>query len=233
MKWTLPLSRWVSWDCGPDQSRAPTTQDLSFIDPNLRRRLSPLARISLKVAHECASEAGQLRLVYVSRHGDLNRSTSLLNDLAVGQPLSPTAFSTSVLNASAGMYSILRKDTRPSTAVSAGLESFGYGLLEASLQWASDPSEPVLLVYADEPALPEYGDIEGDVNTAHAIGLLIGGEETTAITCQVTAATNDGAPCEPTSLCQSKAFLDFLEQDFSASSWLGAGRRWSWKREEA
>jgi hypothetical protein len=218
--WTAPVIRWVEWDAHPQRNGAPASAELAFVDPMLRRRLSPLARISLKVANDCAGGAGSLRMVYASRHGELNRTTGMLQDLAAGEPLSPTTFSMSVLNASAGLFSIARKDTAPATAVSAGEESFGFGLMEACLQHASRPGAPVLLVFADEPVPDVYG--VRDEDCAHAVGLLLGEEGGMRLTWS--RSDSEGPPAgEP----QSRAFLRCLKQG-GISTWRGERAAWSW-----
>src|SRR5262245_30442488 len=76
--WTAPVIRWMAWDAHPQRNGAPASSELAFVDPLLRRRLSPLARISLKVAHDCTGDLGSVRMVYASRHGELNRTTEML-----------------------------------------------------------------------------------------------------------------------------------------------------------
>lgn len=223
MAWTAPVIRWFEWDAHPQRNGAPASSELGFIDPLLRRRLSPLARMSLKVAHECAQDLDSVRMVYASRHGELNRTTEMLADLAAGESVSPASFSLSVLNASAGLFSIARKDAAAATAVSAGGESFGFGLLEACLQLASRPDEPVLFVFADEPVPGVYG--EADPDCAHAIGLLLGQAAGTTVTWRFGAQAAESSS-EP----QSRAFLRCLREG-AASNWHGAARSWSWTRE--
>jgi len=223
--WKAPVIRWMAWDAHPQRNAAPPSSDLDFVEPLLRRRLSPLARMSLKVAHDCVRDLASVRMVYASRHGELNRTTEMLQDLAAGEPVSPASFSTSVLNASAGLFSIARQDRAPSTAVSAGEESFGFGLLEACLQLADRPQDPVLLVFADEPIPDIYG--EADADCAHAIGLLLGAGAQTSIAWS--CAEHDGAAsAEP----QSRAFLPVL-RDGASASWRGDRRSWTWSREAA
>lgn len=130
--WLAPIARWAVWDSAAQQNSAPTVAELGFIEPMLRRRLSPLAKMSLKVAHDCTHDLPAVHFIYASRHDELNRTSAMLDELASGESLSPTAFSLSVLNASAGLFSILRHDKTPASAISAATESFGYGLLEAS-----------------------------------------------------------------------------------------------------
>ncbi len=191
----------------------------------LRRRLSLLAKMALKVAHDCVHGLPAVRFVYASRHGELTRTTSMLDDLAAGESISPTAFSMAVLNSSAGLFSILRHDTTPSTAISASAESFGNGLLEAYMQLVDDPERPVLLVYADEPAPSVYGCIDPKESGAHAIGMLLQSGAPNTIAC--TSAPNNQTL---SSESQSRAFLRCLE-GASDSSWHGVGKSWAWSRQ--
>lgn len=177
--------------------------------------------MSLRVAHDCAHDVPDVRFVYASRHGELTRTTAMLGNLAAEEELSPTAFSMSVLNASAGLFSILQRNTAPSTAISAAASSFGYGLLEACLQLAEKPEQPVLLVYADEPTPAVYGETARSSLDAHAIALFLKTGATRQITCRTSSW--DGLPgSEP----QSRAFLRCLAH--GQSTWHGAGTSWAW-----
>jgi len=167
--WTIPVARWSSWPAAT--SAAP---DIGFIEPIVRRRLSTLSRVALKVAHDCVGMT-EARVVFASRHGELRRTTDILRALSAGEPVSPTAFSLSVLNAMTGVFGIARGDRSAASAISAGPETLGYALLEAYAQYATQPASPVLLVYADEPADPAYGTIEDEVQGG-AIAILLGGE---------------------------------------------------------
>ena len=180
IRWVAPILRWSIW---VNEEANDVLPDVSFVESTLRRRLSSLAKISLKVAHDCADDLQHVHLVYASRHGDLNRTTQMLVDLAEDQPLSPTTFSMSVLNAFAGVYSIARQIQLPSTSISAGELSFGFGLLEACLQLASKPETPVLFVYADEPAPAIYRVLPSENFQPHAIAILLSNEATTKINC--------------------------------------------------
>jgi hypothetical protein len=222
--WVAPVARWVVLDADPQRGGAPSPAELSFIDPMLRRRLSPMARMSLKVAHDCARGLPSVRLVYASRHGELSRTTAMLNGLAAGEIVSPTAFSMSVFNASAGLFSIVRNDIAPTTAISAAEESFGFGLLEACLQLASEPQRPVLLVYADEPVPEIYGWSEP--GNAHAIAILLRSDADTTIAWS--CAPRENAASSET---QSRAFLRCLEPGNTSAVWHGTRQSWSWSRQ--
>lgn len=169
LHWTIPVGRWSS--CPAAASAAP---DIGFIEPIVRRRLSTLSKAALKVAYDCVAGA-HVRVVFASRHGELRRTTDILRSISAGQPVSPTAFSLSVLNAMTGMFGIARGDRSAASAISAGAQTLGYGLLEAHAQYATQSASPVLLVYADEPADPAYGTIEDEVQGG-AIAVLLDSE---------------------------------------------------------
>lgn len=223
-RWTVPIARWAVWDTSIPEHDSPSNEELHFVDPMLRRRLSRLSKMALKVAHSCSYDIPTVHFVYASRHGELTRTTAMLNDLAADEDLSPTSFSMSVLNATPGLYSILRNDRAPATAISASAESFGYGLLEAFLQLSATPEQPVLLVYADEPAPSVYGDIEPPDGDAHAIALLLQTDAPTSIACTTLHSTQP-ASRDP----QSRAFLRCLE-GATTSTWQGTANAWTWSR---
>jgi hypothetical protein len=192
----------------------------------LRRRLSTLAKISVHVAQQCAQDSPAVRIVFASQHGELHRTTAMLNDLAIGEALSPTAFSLSVLNATAGVLSILRKDPSPATAISAAENSFGFGLLEAHTQWRDDPSLPVLLIYADEPPPALYPGQRA--MPAHAIALLLSGDATDEIECSIGFAPQHENNVE----AQSLAFLRCLHSGTDVQ-WCNQGHAWRWAHRPA
>jgi len=189
LHWTIPVGRWSSWP-----ATASAAPDIGFIEPIVRRRLSTLSKAALKVAHDCVARE-PVRVVFASRHGELRRTTDILRSISAGEPVSPTAFSLSVLNAMTGVFGIARGDRSAASAVSAGAQTLGYALLEAYAQYATQPDSPVLLVYADEPADRAYGTIEDEVQGG-ALALLL--DDTAAvghIVCSLSRAA--GAGCEP------------------------------------
>jgi hypothetical protein len=220
VNWVAPVARWAVWQEDPSNLQTPVVQ---FVDGSLRRKLSPPAKMALKVAHDCAGDLHNVRLVYASRHGDITRTTNLLIDLAEGEAPSPTAFSMSVLNATAGVYSIAMNDQSPSTAVSAVASSFGFGLLEACMQLASQPASPVLFVYADELAPALYA-VEDDIHMPHAVGLLLSSDADIEVSCTMSISETRNSP-----ISQSQAFLDCLDNG-ETSIWHGEGRAWRWFR---
>ena len=219
LRWTIPVARWSSWPAG---ETAPP--DVGFVEPLVRRRLSSLSKMALKTAHDCAADREAVRLVFASRHGELRRTTRILDDIVAGEPVSPTAFSLSVLNAMAGVYSIARRDKSPATAIAAGAETLGYALLEAHAQHAADPSTPVLVVYADEPADERFGAI-GHEAPACALALLLDRGAQLQLEC-ATGPALEPRPV-PEFATQSDALLHGLSE-CGMATWQAMGRRWRW-----
>jgi hypothetical protein len=114
-----------------------------------------------------------LPTIFASRHGELSRTVAMLHALAADEAPSPAAFSLSVHNSAAGIFSIARGDPAPSTALAAGEETLLWALLEATIRLAADPLSPVLLVYADEPLPGEYQAFSKASEPAHALALLL------------------------------------------------------------
>jgi hypothetical protein len=222
LRWTIPVARWSSWPAG-----ATAGPDIGFIDPLVRRRLSSLSKMALKVAHDCAADLDAVRLVFASRHGELRRTTGILEDIAAEQPVSPTAFSLSVLNAMTGVYGIARGDRSPATAVSAGAETLGYALLEAHAQYSVDSATPVLVIYADEPADERYGSVDHEM-AAGALAILLDRNASAQLECAAGPALDEaGQQPAPAFATQGAALMHGLAQG-AAVAWQGLGRRWQW-----
>jgi hypothetical protein len=109
------------------------------------------------VALACLEDQPPTPMIFASRHGSLDRTVTLLNDLAREEPLSPAAFSLSVHNAVPGLLSIARQDRSPATALAAGPDSLGAAILEAAGQLHAGASQ-TLVVYADSPVCEPYSD---------------------------------------------------------------------------
>jgi len=198
-----------------------------------RRRLSTLSRIALKVAHDCAADEPSVRIVFASRHGELRRTTDILRNISAGEPVSPTSFSLSVLNAMSGVFGIARGDRSAASALSAGAETLGYALLEAHAQYATDTSTPVLLVYADEPADPAYGTIEEEVQGG-ALAILLDATSTGRLSCSRAAAAAGSASPDRTGTLfatQSQAVHHCLDTR-TAAQWRSEYAIWEWSWDE-
>lgn len=216
-----PIARCSQWQPSVTPDGLLVPPNVQFIEPMLRRRLSSLARMTLAVAGDCAQGLDEVRFVFASRHGELGRTVALLEALADKEDLSPVLFGLSVLNASTGLFSILRKDRAPSSAISCGRSSFGYGLMESALQLAEHPDQSVLYVYADELVPELYGDVEPQSGCPHVVGLLLQSSADLRISLSCSATTDS-----PSEEAQARAFMRCI--DGGESRWCGDGRIWSW-----
>lgn len=144
-----------------------------------RRRLSPLAKIALSVAIQSVSTLREQQqavdyIVWASRFGDEEKTLGIIQDISLSQTPSPTAFSTSVHNAIAGLYSILCQDATPSTSLSAGEETFSQSFIESCALLHTGAAERVLLVYYDQALPAIYQDIPAEQQPTLAIALVLG-----------------------------------------------------------
>jgi hypothetical protein len=146
---------WGAWLAEPvwPLPAADAVAPLAEVPAMTRRRIDPLGRAALQVAWWAQGAEPTGPVVFASRWGEIARSVALLRQLSQGEPLSPTAFSLSVHNASSAVYSIARGDTANYSAVSAGPASAAAGVCEALGLLAQ--GAPQVLVISVESALPE------------------------------------------------------------------------------
>lgn len=142
---------------GPDAwSRAATVITApTLLPPAERRRAGAVVKVSLVVALEACTQAGvepgTLATVFSSSSGDGANCHALCEALAQAErAVSPTRFTNSVHNASAGYWHIATANRQPSTSLCAYDASFAAGLLEAAAQ-CRDTGRAVLLVVSDVP----------------------------------------------------------------------------------
>ncbi|CAA0100568.1 beta-ketoacyl synthase chain length factor [Zhongshania aliphaticivorans] len=113
MSISFTVSEWSGWTSVPIKGLEGSSQltfsdspDVQNIPPMLRRRLNLLGRAcASEILQHCAKD-DDIPLVYASRHGDIERTLSVLQELALEQPVSPMNFSLAVHNAICGVVSI-------------------------------------------------------------------------------------------------------------------------------
>ncbi len=123
--------------------------DVRFVPPLMRRKLSLLEKSGLFVLNAVAP-AEPRPTIFASRFGEWRQTFRLLRQLREEGEISPAGFSLSVHNATPGIFSLIRGDASPYTAIAAGESTIESGLLETLL-----PRVPALFVYAEEAA-PEF-----------------------------------------------------------------------------
>lgn len=145
--------QWCASSIAPEDNR---DIDVSAIPAMLRRRLSPMGRACASTLLPLLPENDATAIVFASQHGEVARTHCMLEDLAKGEPLSPTAFSLSVHNAIAGILSINKKITSNITAIAAGGNELLAALIEAGGLLNSGVYQQVLCVICDQPVPNNY-----------------------------------------------------------------------------
>lgn len=153
-------AQWLDWLAAPAPLGSGGVAPLAEMPAMMRRRIDPIGRAALQAAFWAQGSLPTGPVVFASRWGEIARSVAMLQELARGQALSPTAFSLSVHNASSALYSIARQDKANYLAVAAGEFSAEAGFIEAQGLLA-DGAPQVLVVCADGP-LPEPYAAQGD-----------------------------------------------------------------------
>ena len=104
--------------------------DLSQIPMMMRRKLSPVGKIALSTILQCF-DSEDVRLVYASRYGELERVVKLIKQEHEENEISPAGFSFSVHNSTIGLFSLINNLHSSYNSIAAGEESFSAGLLDA------------------------------------------------------------------------------------------------------
>lgn len=119
--------------------------DLSSIPMNMRRKLSPVGKIAMSTMLDCYGEnSDDIKLVYASQYGELERVVKLIKQEHEENEISPTGFSFSVHNSTVGLFSLLKKIYSSYNSIAGGEESFSVGLLDAIMN-----REKTLFCYAE------------------------------------------------------------------------------------
>lgn len=170
---------WAAWAHAPQPLASEGVPDVRFLPAMLRRRCTPLSKIMLKVATESCPEAerGEVRTVFASRHGSINESIGLLENVARGERLSPATFSHTVHNAQAALFSIAMGNRQASSSLAGRQDSFGCGLLEALGHLEREPERPVLFVMGDVPLDPVFASLLDEPACSYAVALLLARSE--------------------------------------------------------
>ena len=117
--------------------------DLSQIPMMMRRKLSPVGKIALSTILQCY-DGEDVRLVYASRYGELERVLKLIAQEHEDNEISPTGFSFSVHNSTIGLFSLINNLHSSYNSIAAGEKSFSAGLLDAVMN-----KEKTLFCYAE------------------------------------------------------------------------------------
>ncbi len=214
-------THWTSANPKPSPTKVPD----DAIPAAHRRRMSSLTRLAVQIAIEAAGDCKPDFLIFCSQHGDLTRLREMLDAISSGVELSPTTFSQSVHNASAGLFTIISHSTAPVSALAAGSGTFAAGWLEAEGFLVTHPEARVLLLTYDEPLPTEYASYASQAPCAYAVGLLL-----RRAAAQRGIALRPAAARQDDSLPLAPLFLAWMLSKDESVRVSADGRGWLWTR---
>ncbi|MGB8600666.1 MAG: beta-ketoacyl synthase chain length factor [Rhizomicrobium sp.] len=216
MRFSIPA--WTGWSCGPD------TDGVKRLPALTRRRLTALGRNALGAASMLPA-LDTARYIFSSRHGEFNRTQTILHSIAAAEELSPTEFSMSVHHALTGMLSITHHNHFGHSAIAAGSESLCFALIEAAACIAENPAQPVLLLHYDDALTGEYAVFDSGAQPA-ILALLLQAEGENSLT--FTMAEKSAAPAGTTPA--ARTLWQFLDGDAAQGVFYGPTHSWHWSR---
>ena len=160
-------AHWLDWAEAPFVIQGEQEPRVAAMPAMLRRRAGFLGKMALEVAYQCLDGRKNIPAVFCSRHGDVGRALTLLNNVVDAEPMSPTSFALAVHNANAGLFSIARADQASHSAMAAGPCTVEYGVIEACSLLA-DGAEEVLLVAYDNCLPGVYAPYLDCIEQPHA-----------------------------------------------------------------
>jgi Beta-ketoacyl synthase, N-terminal domain len=214
------------WQAGAAAPRHSDVPD-DAIPTNHRRRMSALSRLAVQIGLDAVRESRADFLVFCSQHGELGRSRGLLGSIASGQELSPTYFSQSVHNTSAGLYTIISQSRVPATALASGASTFAYGWLEAEAYLVENPTARVLLVSYDDLLPAEYLPYSKQRQCMYAVGFTLCAVPVGGLALEVVAAEADEL------LPMAPLFVAWWLSAEPAMRITADGQGWAWSRDGA
>jgi hypothetical protein len=232
----LDVERWAFWSpesahpaiwrthwTGPTPEPSSAKAPDHAIPAGHRRRMSSLTRLAVQIAIEAADNCKPDFLIFCSQHGDLTRLREMLDDISSGVELSPTTFSQSVHNASAGLFTIVSRSTAPMSALAAGRGTFVAGWLEAEGFLVAHPGARALLVTYDEPLPTEYASYCSQAACTYAVGLLLRhavGQRGVTLRPAQAKENDDPLPLAPLFLAWVLSSEDSLQTSADGQGWI-------------
>lgn len=217
---------WRVWAGGRASATSAATRSGGDAPALLRRRVSPLGQAALRAAW-ALPDVGRGRYVFASRHGEFGRTIAILDSLVAHETPSPADFSLSVHNALVGLLSIAAGNRRGHTAVAAGSDTFGFGLMEAIAGCLESSDEPAILVYYDEPLPAPFDAFEDSEPPPLAAALVLTAHGDGERYLLEAEPTSEGALRSPSLALD---FLRFLASGRPYAVAVGERMRWRWRR---
>ena len=200
----LETSQWSSLDC-KDYG------ELKALKKMQARRMTSLAKKAIDMVLSMDTSCDIDFIVYSSRHGELLLSYDLIQSIHEEEALSPIKFSQSTHNSTAGLVCILGKLKVPSTAISAGEESFSMGMLSCVNFLADKPNSRVLYLFADAKLPKVYEKKVNEIQEETIVALTIESGQDYSMSITHNSTNSNGT--------QSLQFLSWLANNKKELSW--------------
>lgn len=208
---------------------------LKQVPPIKRRRLNGLSKMAMHTSLNCLEitecSAQDTLTVFASEHGELNRTMTIIGDIASSQEISPKDFSLSVHNASLGLFSIFNKNTNPGTSIAAGSNTFGFALLEAYNLLTRFPDKKVLLTCFDLKVEAPFDALQTQVDPSYSLSLLLSSDTNQSQQGRAFSfgfQPSQNSPVEQTAL--ALAFYDFLHSEHESSQLATDSTQWTFTK---
>ena len=214
---------WMTWAQRgqSDQSALPS---FDLVPSRMRRRMSLSSKLVMQASLVLSSRHDIDYGIFISRHGELQRTYNLLNEILSGEEASPIAFSQSVHNTASGLFTIADKNPLPVTSLAACQDSFQQGLVEAFARLNIAVNQKILLVCFDDVVPEVYDSFADEFSSCYALGLVLEGGDGWVI-----------GTCEPGQLSKEIVLPQALQ--FAQSYFLGrknfiingSRQNWEWQ----
>jgi len=158
-------------------------------------------------------------------------TVSLLEALARREPVTASAFTHSVHNTQAGLFSIAAKNRQPTSALAGGANTFASAFIEALALMQRARGGGVLLVVGGEPLPPVLEKFQDEPAAAYALALVLAPSGDGPALRLASGRANVARPA--LAWPQAMEFLRWLLSE-EPSLTLGADHRhaWTWTRRE-
>ncbi len=135
---------------------------LDFVPAMQRRRMTPLSRLAVALAHRLKEDLlPQAKLYFVSLTGESSRQLQVNTMVLQDNEILPATFSTSVFNTPPAMASIILGLKNGYAALYPPARDFSSALRCAVAPLVAGTRPQVLLIYADARSPDEYQSLDG------------------------------------------------------------------------
>lgn len=200
---------------------------LQCVPKSLKRRLTPLAKTVFCAMIGCTEDLSLLPLVFSSTHGELAKSLAMMETIETGEEISPTAFSLSVHNAIAGLFTIAFNNKKSCTVLASGEAGITAAFIEA-LGLFHDGENEVLIVFYDEP-LPDFFPSTSYHLSSNTLAMALKlSRQGTGQKIQFSPSFNSGKMSEQA--IQLPLLIEFLSSQQSQLDLYTARQSWHWQK---